>query len=92
MAGTPAAVAGILMKTLGRARASNSRRVSRVVVSVSSAMSGGTSNETRPSTPPLRSQTGSSSAAAARMSSRARDSKIRWASRSWPARAVMSSS
>src|SRR4029450_10632440 len=54
MAGTPAAVAGILMKTLGRARASNSRRVSRMVVSVSSAMSGGTSKETRPSTPPVR--------------------------------------
>ena len=92
MAGTPAAVAGILMNTLGRASSSNSRRVSRMVASVSSAMSGGTSNETRPSTPPVRSHTGSMSAAAARMSSRASDSKIRRASRPWPASRRMSSS
>jgi hypothetical protein len=55
MAGTPAAVAGILMNTFGRASSSNSRRVSRMVASVSSAMSGGTSKEMRPSTPPVRS-------------------------------------
>ena len=92
MAGTPAAVAGILMKTLGRASSSNRRRVSRVVASVSSAMSGGTSKEMRPSTPSDRSQTGSISAAAARMSSRASSSKILRASRPSAARRLMSSS
>ncbi len=55
MAGTPAAVAGILMNTFGLASASNSRRVSRMVAPVSSAMPGGTSKEMRPSSPPVRS-------------------------------------
>jgi hypothetical protein len=53
MAGSPALVAGILMKRLGRSTSHHSWRASATVFSVSWANLGSTSIDTRPSTPSL---------------------------------------
>ena len=53
IAGMPAAVAGTLIITLGRARRSQSSSACSMVAAVSSARSGVHSNEMKPSRPPL---------------------------------------
>src|SRR3954470_3164191 len=58
MAWRPGSVAGILMKTFGRSTISLSRAASRLVASVSDAMSGSTSSDTQPSRPLPESHTG----------------------------------
>ncbi len=53
MAGSPSAVAGILMNRLGRSTSHQSARASAMVLAVSLAIRGSTSMETRPSRPPV---------------------------------------
>ena len=53
MAGSPATVAGILIRRLGRSTAAESNRAASAVAAVSCAMRGSTSIETRPSWPPV---------------------------------------
>ena len=71
IAPSPSGVPGILMKTFGRSTAACRRCAASLVASVSKAMRGETSSEAQPSTPSVRSQTGRSRSAAARMSSMA---------------------
>ena len=73
-AGRPSAVAGTLIITFGRATAAWSRRASSTVPAVSCASRGLTSMLTRPSRPPLLSNTGRSASQAACTSSMASDS------------------
>jgi hypothetical protein len=82
MAGMPSGVAGILMKTLGRAARRLRRRASLSVPSVSRARYGDTSRLTKPSAPWVSSNTGRRTSAASWMSRTASASKIPWASRS----------
>jgi len=76
IAGTPAAVAGILTIKFGRLTVLHNRRASRIVACVSLASFGETSMDTKPSAPPVRSKTGASTSAAFLMSSIANASKI----------------
>ncbi len=66
--GSPASVAGILIRTFGRSTSHHRPLASAVVRSVSFASLGSTSIDTRPSTPFVRSNTGRSTSHAHRMS------------------------
>ncbi len=72
MAGTPSAVPGILIITLGRLHWLQRRCASAIVARVSRARWGPTSIETKPSLPPLASKTGRNWSAAAPTSATAR--------------------
>ena len=66
--GRPASVAGILIITFGRSTSHHSALASAVVLSVSWAIRGSTSIDTRPSSPSVASYTGRSTSQAHRMS------------------------
>ena len=68
IAGRPCLAAGILMNRLGRSTSHHSARASATVRSVSWAIRGSTSMDTRPSTPLVASYTGRSTSHACRTS------------------------
>ena len=82
IAGRPSLVAGILMNRLGRSTRHHSAFASATVFSVSLAIRGSTSMDTRPSRPPEASKAGRSTSQAQRMSkvvmSRAASSTVSW--------------